>query len=52
MAKKPAKKKMISEYGGAERYSSKAAMQKHERSESKTVEKREGAMMRKKTRKK
>jgi hypothetical protein len=48
MSKKPAKKKSISEYGGAERYSSKSAMKKHERSESKATEKRERKMTRKK----
>lgn len=34
-------KKMISEYGGKEKYSSKAAMKKHEKMEGKKVEKME-----------
>lgn len=34
-------KKMISEYGGKEKYASKAAMKKHEKSEGKKVEKME-----------
>lgn len=34
-------KKMISEYGGKEKYASKAAKMKHEKSESKKVEKKE-----------
>lgn len=36
-----AKKKMIEEYGGKEKYSSKKQMVKHEKSESKKVEKKE-----------
>lgn len=40
MAKKPAKKS-ISEYGGKEKYSSKAAMKKHEGKESAKTEARE-----------
>jgi hypothetical protein len=36
-----AKGKMISEYGGKEKYSSKAQMAKHEKGESKKVEKKE-----------
>lgn len=47
MAKKTTKKP-ISEYGGKERYASKSAMKKHERSESKATEKRERKMARKK----
>lgn len=38
-------KKMISEYGGKEKYPSKAAMKKHEKGESKSTEKKEKAMM-------
>jgi hypothetical protein len=34
-------KKMVSEYGGKEKYSSKAAMKKHEAKESKTKERSE-----------
>jgi hypothetical protein len=34
-------KKMISEYGGKEKYASKAAMKKHEKMEGKKVEKME-----------
>lgn len=34
-------KKMISEYGGKEKYASKAAMKKHEKMEGKKVEKLE-----------
>lgn len=34
----------ISEYGGKETYASKSAMKKHEKRESKKVEKREGSM--------
>lgn len=36
-----AKKKMISEYGGKEKYASKKAMMKHEKKESKAFEKSE-----------
>lgn len=36
--------KMISEYGGKEKYSSKAAMMKHEKSESPATERREKGM--------
>lgn len=42
MAKKPAKK--ISEYGGKEKYASKAAERRHERSEGKATEAREKRM--------
>ena len=35
------KKKMISEYGGKEKYPSKAAKAKHEKKETKTFEKKE-----------
>lgn len=42
-------KKMISEYGGMEKYSSKAAMKKHEKSEGKKMETKEKAMFAKKT---
>ena len=51
MKKAPAKataKKKISEYGGKEMYASKAAMMKHEKGESKKMEKKEGAMSTKK----
>lgn len=34
-------KKMISEYGGMEKYASKAVMKQHEKSEGKAVEKKE-----------
>ena len=50
--KKPVKKapakKMISEYGGKEKYASKAAMAKHEKAEGKAVEKKEKMMYAKK----
>ena len=36
-----AKKKMISEYGGKEKYSSKKAMMAHEKKESKSMESKE-----------
>jgi hypothetical protein len=36
-----AKKKMISEYGGKEKYPSKKAMMAHEKKESKSVESKE-----------
>lgn len=42
------KKKMISEYGGKEKYASKAAMAKHEKKESKKVEAKEKMMSKKK----
>ena len=35
------KKKMIKDYGGKEKYKSKAAMMKHEKKESKAMEKKE-----------
>ena len=38
-------KKKISEYGGKEKYASKAAMAKHEKKESKSFEKKEGKKM-------
>jgi hypothetical protein len=41
-------KKMISEYGGMEKYTSKKAMMKHEKSEGKKVEKKEKMMASKK----
>jgi hypothetical protein len=41
-------KKQISEYGGKEKYASKAAMAKHEKKESKAVEKKEKKMAMKK----
>jgi hypothetical protein len=48
MAKATTKKSgRISEYGGKETYSSKSAMKKHEKGESKKVEKREESMARK-----
>ncbi len=37
-------KKMIKEYGGKEKYTSKSAMAKHEKKESKSYEMREGKM--------
>jgi len=49
--KKPIKKaaaKKISEYGGMEKYASKAAMKKHEKVEGKKVEKKEKMMFTKK----
>ena len=49
--KKPMKKaatKKMSEYGGMEKYASKSAMMKHEKGESKKMEKKEGAMYAKK----
>lgn len=39
---------MISEYGGKEKYASKAAMAKHEKKESKKVEAKEKMMPKKK----
>lgn len=47
MAKKAAKK-AVYEYGGKEKYSSKAAEKKHERSEGKATEAREKRMWGKK----
>jgi len=47
MKKAPAKK--ISQHGGMEKYASKAAMVKHEKTESKKVAKKEDAMFAKKT---
>jgi hypothetical protein len=44
-------KKMIKEYGGKEKYASKAAKMKHEKSESKKTERKEKAMMAKKKKK-
>ena len=45
-------KKKMSEYGGMEKYSSKKAKMKHERSESKSMEAREKKMYAKKKKKK
>lgn len=46
-------KKMIKEYGGKEKYTSKASIAKHEKKESKSFEKKEGkGMMMKKSCKK
>ena len=42
-----AKKKSISEYGGREKYASKAAMAKHEKGEGSAMEKKEKAAMKK-----
>ena len=42
--KKPAAKKVVKEYGGKEKYASKAAMMKHEKAESPAKEKKEKAM--------
>jgi hypothetical protein len=42
-----AKGKMISEYGGKEKYASKTAMMKHEKKESKAMEAKEKMMMKK-----
>jgi hypothetical protein len=44
--KKPAAKKTVKEYGGKEKYASKAAMMKHEKAESPAKEKKEKAMER------
>lgn len=41
-------KKMIKEYGGKEKYASKAAKMKHEKSESKKTERKEKMMAKKK----
>lgn len=38
-------KKMIKEYGGKEKYASKKAMMKHEKSEGKAMEKKEKMMI-------
>ena len=38
-------KKIIKEYGGKEKYASKASMAKHEKKESKAFEKKEGKGM-------
>ena len=46
------KKKMIKEYGGKEKYKSKSAMMKHEKKESKAMEKREKMKYGGKTKKK
>lgn len=43
--KKAGKPKMIKEYGGMEKYGSKAAMMKHEKMESKSMEAKEKKMM-------
>jgi len=45
-------KKVIKEYAGKEKYTSKAAMAKHEKKESKSYEKKEGKMVSKKSYKK
>lgn len=50
MPKKPATRK-ISEYGGKERYASKAAMRRHEAKESPAKERRERAAEKKAPRK-
>jgi hypothetical protein len=42
------KKKMIKEYGGKERYKSKSAKMKHEKSESKAMERKERRAKKKK----
>ena len=47
--KKTAAKSKISQHGGMEKYASKAAMVKHEKTESKKVAKKEDAMFAKKT---
>jgi len=39
------KKKMISEYGGKEKYTSKAQKMRHEKAEGKTMEKKEKKIM-------
>jgi len=44
MLKNMKNKKMISEYGGMEKYTSKKAMVKHEKTEGKKVEKKEKMM--------
>lgn len=38
-------KKVIKEYGGKEKYTSKSAMMKHEKKEGKAFEKKEGKIM-------
>lgn len=48
MLKTMKNKKMISEYGGMEKYTSKKAMVKHEKTEGKKVEKKESAAYAKK----
>jgi hypothetical protein len=48
MAKAGKAKKQISEYGGKEKYASKAAMAKHEKKESKAMEQKEKKMAMKK----
>jgi hypothetical protein len=45
-------KKVIKEYGGKEKYTSKSAMMKHEKKEGKSFEKKEGKMMGKSSMKK
>ena len=45
-------KKVIKEYAGKEKYTSKAAMVKHKKKESKSYEKKEGKMVSKKSYKK
>jgi hypothetical protein len=45
-------KKVIKEYGGKEKYTSKSAMMKHEKKEGKAFEKKEGKMMGKSSMKK
>lgn len=45
-------KKVIKEYGGKEKYTSKSAMMKHEKKEGKAFEKKEGKMMEKSSMKK
>jgi hypothetical protein len=45
------KKKTISEYGGKEKYASKAAMAKHEKKEGPKMEKKEQMMFMKKKKK-
>lgn len=45
MKKLNKKKTMISEYGGKEKYTSKAQMMRHEKAEGKSMEKKEKKMM-------
>ena len=47
MTKKAMPKKMISEYGGMEKYPSKKAMMTHEKKESKSMEAKEMKMLKK-----
>jgi hypothetical protein len=47
MAKKVAAKRMVSEYGGMEKYPSKKAMMAHEKKESKSMEASEKKMFKK-----